>query len=311
MTKLIRALASLALIFGSAGSALAGVRDQGANLYTSTKLWSPLNYNNEWLLLIDPYSVFKVNQKDWDVNITFINIHNQYDPEKTFTYRIDCKNLKFQVQGWRINGVLKEYKGPLGIWVMNPTRTTLSPGSIMWTAKEYVCGVSNSGSTYYWTYSSFRNNQMRGLIDQMWLRDNVVTISINNSNLRHVNIMLSVLGGGQSNFSEFFVKCDKREWMEAANGVTTTDWSPVPSASGVEVFFEKMCSSRFSFITYQTSSVTMPAPKPAPAPVPASEASEQPQNGSSGMDEAKRKCVALGFRTGTPKFGQCVLKLTQ
>lgn len=311
MTKLIRALASLALMFGSAGSALAGVRDQGANLYTSTKLWSPLNYNNEWVALIDPYSVFKVNEKDWDVNIAFINSQNQYDPEQTFTYRIDCQNLKFQAQGWRINGVLKEYKGPLGMWVMNPTRTTLSPGSIMWTAKEYVCGTNSSGSTYYWAYSSFRNNQMRGAIDQMWFRDNVVTISQDDRNLRRVNMMVSVLGGAQPNFSEFFVKCDKREWMEAANGVTTTDWSPIPSASGVEVSFEKMCSNRFSFITYQTNSVTMPAPKPAPAPVPASDTSEQPQNGSSGMDEAKRKCVALGFRAGTPKFGQCVLKLTQ
>jgi hypothetical protein len=309
VTKLIRALASLALIFALAGSALAGVRDQGANLYNSTKIWSALNYNNEWIALIDPYSVFKVSDVEWDVNITFMNNQNQYDPNQTFTYRIDCSNIKFKTQGWRINGVIKNYTDPYGLG-LNFTKNSIPYGSIMWTAKEYVCGVSHSGSTYYWAYSSFRNSQMRGALDQWWFKDNIVTVSQDDRNLRRVNLMMSVLGGTQPNFSEFFAKCDKREWMEAANGVATTDWSPIPAASGIEVFFDKMCSNRYSFITYQTNSVTMPTPKLAPPPVPVSETSEQPKNGS-GMDEAKRKCGDLGFLAGTPKFGQCVLKLTQ
>ena len=29
------------------------------------------------------------------------------------------------------------------------------------------------------------------------------------------------------------------------------------------------------------------------------------------MDEAKKQCVDLGFKTGTESFGQCVLKLTK
>lgn len=309
MTKLIRAALSLALIFGSAGSALAGVRDQGENLYNSTKLWAPLSYNNEWLAAIDPYSVFKVNANEWDVNLTFFNNQNQYDPAQTFTYRIDCTNLKFRRQGWRINGVLKEWRG----W-LNPKlisfKEDITEGSMIWTAKEYVCGFNYSGSKYYWAHSSFRGGQVRGSIDQMWFRDNVVTISQDDTNLRRVNLMISVLGGAQGNFSEYFVKCDKRVSMEAVNGVTSTDWSPIPVGTGVEVFFEKMCSNRFNHITYQTSPITMPSPKPAPAPVPVSETSKQPQNGS-GMDEAKKKCAALGFTPKTPKFGQCVLKLTQ
>jgi hypothetical protein len=310
MTKLMGALAGLALLLCPTDAAYAGIREQGANLYTSTKLWSPLNFNNEWTAFIDPYSVFKVNEKDWDVNITFINSQNQYDPEQTFTYRIDCQNLKFQAQGWRVNGVLKEYKGPLGLWVMNPTRTSIPPGSIMWTAKEYVCGVNNSGSTYYWAYSSFRNGEMKGTIDQIWFKDHLVTISQDDVNLRRVNLMMSVLGGTQANFTELFVKCDKRETMEAANGITSTDWSPISAATGSEVLWEKMCSNRFSYLKYQTSSITMPAPKPAPVPMSVSETNERTRN-ETGMDEAKRKCGDLGFRAGTPKFGQCVLKLTQ
>lgn len=308
--KLMGGVAGIALLIGPIFPVSAGTYEEGVRLYAASTSWTPLNYNNEWMALIDPYSIYKVNEKDWDVNIAFINNQNQHVPEQTFTYRIDCQNLKFQAQGWRINGVLKPYKGPLGIWVMNPTRTTVTPGSIMWTAKEYVCGFYNDGSTYYWTYASFRNNQLRGTIDQIWIKGNIVTISQDNNNLRRVDLMSSVIGGTQSVFTEFFVKCDKREMMEALNGVISTDWSPIPVASGVEVILEKMCSNRFNYVTYQYSPIKMPAPKPATAPAPATEASEQSQNGQ-GMDEAKRKCRALGFQAGTPKFGQCVLKLTQ
>lgn len=310
VVKLIRALAGLALIFGSAEPALAGLRDQGENLYKSTKLWSPLNYNNEWVAAIDPYSVFKVNANEWDINLTFFNNQNEYDPGQTFTYRIDCTKLKFRRQGWRINGVLKEWRAGVAFLGLEDPQQRIEPNTIIWTAKEYVCGINSSGSTYFWAYSSFRNNQTRGAIDQMWFRDNMVTISQDDNNLRRVNMMVSVLGGSQPNFAEFFVKCDKREWMDAANGVTYNDWSPVPVGTGVEVFFEKMCSNRFNHITYQTSPITMPSPKPASAPVPVSETGRQPQNGSD-MDEAKKKCAALGFTPRTPKFGQCVLKLTQ
>ena len=50
------------------------------------------------------------------------------------------------------------------------------------------------------------------------------------------------------------------------------------------------------------------APKPAPEPSP--DANAQPL-ASSDIDEAKRKCADLGFVRGTPKFGQCVLKVSE
>lgn len=302
VAKLVTAILGCLVTFGVTGSATAGVREQGANLYTTTKVWSPLNYNNEWTAVIDPYSVFKVNEKDWDVNISFINNQNQYDPEQTFTYRIDCQNLKFQAQGWRINGVLKEYKGPLGTWLMNPTRTKIPPGSIMWTAKEYVCGVSHSISTYYWANSWFRDNQMKGTIDQIWFKDNVVSISPDDRSLRRANLMISVLGGTQPNFTEFFVKCDNREMMEATNGAITTDWTPIPAASGVEVLLEKMCSDSFNSIAYETAQITLPAPQPAPAKEDILEAgSNNELNTSTNQNKNRRP----SFRNSSKKSPGC------
>lgn len=50
-----------------------------------------------------------------------------------------------------------------------------------------------------------------------------------------------------------------------------------------------------------------------PAPPTPEMALDTPQITSSGdaINDAKRKCAALGFVRGTPKFGQCVLKVSQ
>ena len=309
VTKIAGSLAAVALFVGSTVSALAGEADQGVAMFNSSKMWAPFQYNNDLIFYADPQSVYKVSDYEWDVNLSAVNNSNQYVPLETKTYRINCQNLKILPNiGWRINGILTENKGPLGLRSTKDSRFEAKSGQVVWTAKEYVCGVSNSGSTYYWAYSYFRNNQIRGPIDQIWFKENVVEISQDDQNLRRTHLMLSVLGGDQPNFTDWFVKCDKREYMEAANGVTTTDWSPIPAASGIEVLFEKMCSNRFSYITYQTVPITLPAPKPAPEPSP--DANVQPP-ASSDIDDAKKKCADLGFVRGTPKFGQCVLKVSE
>ena len=48
----------------------------------------------------------------------------------------------------------------------------------------------------------------------------------------------------------------------------------------------------------------------SPAPVPIPYPTQLPQ-GDPSIDEAKRKCADLGFVRGTPKFGQCVLKVSE
>ncbi len=307
ITKLVSASLGCLVLFGVVGSANASVREKAANLYNTTKLWAPLNLSNDSVVYIDPYSIFKVEDRVWDINLTSINNNNEYDPNSTFTYRILCKGPYYSPAGWRVNGVFNLYHGPLGM-TLGPEYTKLVPNTIIFTAKDYVCGVSNSGSMYYYAYSYFRDNQIRGIIDQIWFKENVVEISQDDPNLRRTHLMLSVLGGTQANFSDWFVKCDKREFMEAVNSITTTDWSPVIPASGQEVIFEKMCSNRFNYITYQTVPITLPAPKPAPEPSP--DANVQPL-ASSDIDDAKKKCADLGFVRGTPKFGQCVLKVSE
>ncbi|WP_298198560.1 hypothetical protein [Novosphingobium sp.] len=311
VAKLVKALLGCLMLFGAAGSVNAGVRDQAENLLSSTKYWSPIDYSNNAISYADPYSTFRVSQNEWDINITFVNNQNQYLLSDTFTYRIDCLNSKFRKQGWRVNGILKEWTSPLGNFGgmgLEGPKEKIPAGSMIETAKKNLCGISISGKMYFWINSFFRNGEVRGAIDQIWLESNKVEIAEGNQNIRRAHIMLSVIGGNQPNFEELFAKCDRREFMEVANGVPTSDWSPAAVGSAMDVVIEKMCSNRFSYITYQTVPLTLPAPKPAPAPPPA--ANVQPQ-GRSSIDEAKRKCASLGFVRGTPKFGQCVLKVSE
>ena len=308
IAKIASTLLGCLVLFGLAGTANAGTYEDGAKLYASTSYWAPLNYNDTWLALVDPFGIYKVDNDNYDVNIAFINNQNLHVPEQTFTYRIDCKNTKFQIQGWRVNGILKNYKGPLGIWIRNPTRDLIPSQSIISTAKDHVCGKEFYGSTYYYNFSSFQNDQLRGVIDVHRIKNNTVTISQTDTNFRVLDVMLSPLDQSASNLSQLFVRCDRRELMQAANGIVTIDWWPINPASGEEVTFQKMCSNRFNYINFQTAPVTLPTPKPAVAP--STDVNLQLQ-GDSSIDEAKKKCADLGFKLGTEKFGNCVLKVSR
>ncbi|MBU3582021.1 hypothetical protein ICN19_08325 [Polynucleobacter sp. AP-Capit-er-40B-B4] len=48
-----------------------------------------------------------------------------------------------------------------------------------------------------------------------------------------------------------------------------------------------------------------------PAPIYQAPVSQQNQSKTVGMDEAKKKCIDLGFKSGTNEFGKCVLQLTK
>jgi len=305
--KIISTLAGFALLFGQSGSAQSGVQEQAGAVYNSARMWVPLNYNSDLIFFADPFSVYKVDNSEWDINIAALNNQNQYVTEETKTYRINCNTLEVSPNvGWRVNGIIKENRGPLGVRSIRDSRFRANPTQIIWSAKEYVCGVVNSGIGYGWIFSSFRNGQIRGIIDRFWIKENSVDISPEDQNLRRAVVMSDVAGGNVFDFSDVYVKCDKREWMNFSKEGTLNSWAPVVERSAVDVIYEKMCSNRFQNIAYRTAPFEIPAPKP----VPKNELVEKAESGSN-MDDAKSKCSALGFRAGTPKFGQCVLKLTQ
>ena len=300
-----RTLAAMTLLGSANVPAFASESEQAAALYNSAKMWVPLNFNDDAVWYVDPQSSYKVNENEWDVNITALNNSNQYFPNDTKTYRINCQNLDILPNiGWRINGVLKENRGPLGVRSTKDSRFKASPGQVIWTAKDYVCGISNSGSRYGWLNSGFRDGKIRGAIDQYWIKENIVYISEKNSNMRLIKILISFVGGSQYVFRDIYFNCDNRQFMEAENAVVKFDWKIAPSISFFDLLTEKMCSGQSKFISYQTTSFTMPAPMPKGI------TSEQPE-ALSDINGAKQTCADLGFKPGTEKFGNCVLKVSR
>lgn len=310
LMKLMVAFIGVTLLLSPADVS-AGAQEESIKLFDSAKSWSPLWYSNDFIMYIDPYSVFKIHDEQWDVNLTTMNNSNNYNLLDTFTYRIRCNDSTWQKVGWRVDGVFRSYRGPLGISLGSYEQpVNFIENTIISPLKEQVCGRFFSGSRYYWAYSSFRDSQIRGPIDQIWIKNNKVEVSQEDINLRHVYLMFSVLGGTQANFGEMFARCNSREIINVVDGVPMSDWTSVISNSAIDVLFEKMCSQRFSYITYQNDQITLPTLKISSQPVQAIETSETTRLETE-LDEAKQKCAGLGFRTGTPKYGQCVLKLSQ
>lgn len=300
-----RTLGALTLLCGTSVPVFAGESEQAAALFNSTKMWAPLNFNNDAIWYVDTQSPYQVSENEWDVNITALNNSNQYLISETKTVRINCQNYDvFPNIGWRINGLLKENRGPLGVRSTRDSRYKANPGIIIWTAKDYVCGISNAGSKYGWLNSEFRDGKLRGPIDQYWIKENKIHISKDDTNIRYINMLVSFVGGNQFAYRDLYFNCYKREVMEAENSVVKFDWRVSPNHIFYDIIVEKMCSGQSKFMSYQTTSFAMPAPMPKTA------APEQPDV-LSNINGAKQKCSALGFKAGTPKFGQCVLKLAQ
>lgn len=63
------------------------------------------------------------------------------------------------------------------------------------------------------------------------------------------------------------------------------------------------CSSEYDKYSFRCQA--------SPYSSPAAQQYQQSQPDNVGIDEAKQKCTALGFKQGSQSFGNCVLKLTK
>ena len=141
---LIHACAVLVLALW-AGASVAGDRERGIALYNSARVWSPASFNASELIVIDPFSVYRVNKDEWDFNVTSISNALQFEPEKTSTHRLNCRDSTIQIAGWRSSSGFTEYRGPDGAETPALTRTTIPPGSMISVARDYICGVMVRG----------------------------------------------------------------------------------------------------------------------------------------------------------------------
>ena len=109
-----------------------------------------------------------------------------------------------------------------------------------------------------------------------------------------------------------YVKCDKKQIMSYEEGSNPKEWSVVQVAAPANILMTKFCSDMPSVAQLRTLKIQAPAvdePQTMSAVQPDQRVSTAVSKAD--IEDAKRKCAELGFVAGTPKFGQCVLKLTQ
>lgn len=289
-----------------AAAAVAGDRERGVALYASARVWSPVSYNAAELIAIDPFSLYRVSDAEWDVNVTSINDAMQFDPLKTSTHRINCRDSTVQIAGWRTSAAFIEYRGPEGTGPAGGPRTPIPAGSMISVARDYACGVRAEGVSYGWLISWLREG-VRSPIDQMWLRENSVVVDRHDPGLRSARLMFNQQPVGGMEFRDVYLRCDKRQWMETANGTVTVDWRAPPMGSPREIAFEKICAATPGPIRQSRGAVRPPHSAAA--------ALEGPPDGAAGIERdlqaAKTKCADLGFRPSTTKFADCVLQLSR
>lgn len=307
ISRLIAVMLCNLIIFADPVSANA--QDNADALFRSTINWVPLGFSQDKSLYADPGSILKIDNNKVDINLLVINSNNQYIPEETFTYRFDCYNNKFKRVGWRIGGYLTKWK-PHWLWAAAEDKITV--GSVMAAARDVVCGVSSNGENLEFLTSYWEGDQRGGPLIQVWIRDGYINVAEDNPNLRHAKLAARYLNSNQFSYKDTFAKCDRREIMFVSEGESSGKWLTTAPDEVLGAALTYLCSD--TPLVGGLRKVALAAPTVEKHETTASTAPETQsvhEDLESAINEAKRKCAEIGFVAGTPKFGDCVLKISR
>ena len=88
-----------------------------------------------------PVQYKKIDNDNWELNTTFVNKNNEYDPINTVNYRINCSNLTTQQQGWRIGSTFIDYTNEFGMKAANGSTRKIKSGTVDKVIYDFVCGT--------------------------------------------------------------------------------------------------------------------------------------------------------------------------
>jgi hypothetical protein len=286
------------LSFAFSGPAIGGrIADHGTALFTSTKAWFPFSdgaSGNKWHL--DPFSIIKIDDNIWEVNVTSINKLNQYEPNNTVTQRLNCATLEIQTQGWRIGSSFIDNKTAIGLNAANSTRRSIKSGTVNWALKNFICGDIGIGEVFY-GLTPYRDTS--GQLQIAWIKDHKVYVNNKNQSLVKYGV-----GVG----NDVIIDCAKMQFMNLKVDGSPT-WS-APENTELSVagsVMAKICKQKPSYLIYETSEFSVPEYLSVDRK---NEVVVSNVNNQS-LDDAKQKCADIGFIRGTEKFGQCVLRISK
>ncbi len=285
-------------------SAKENIRTMGSKLFTSTKNWQVLSGNSTGIYYFDPDSLVR-NGFKWEISTTYVNNSNQYSPELTQTFEVDCLTHEIQSVGWRINTYLHTHREALGRWADIPKKSPVQKGTLGSVIDNWVCGFNFGGVTYYGATSYYPSESAKNNILTFWVAENRIFVSDKDANIKKLDILYYSSSSGKFAQYNLYLKCDSSSFLFGTDGRATSNWTVAEPRSPMMFFLDRGCRGRAVNYSSVIQSFDVPSL------VASSEEADGDKPLDYRIDEAKRKCIDLGYAAGTTKFGQCVLKLSK
>jgi len=268
--------------------------------------WFPVvkeDDNHTWYS--DPYSIVKVSDQLYQVNVARFDKNMRYDPpdimNNTFVYtaEIDCRKMKFRAVGWRYDGIFRPNKVLINSYIKYNNKT------IIYFISAQVCGVVSAEKDIILIANIDVNTGF-------YAENNLYYSNSSDDNIRYI---LNPISNDKT-----YIYCKER--IGIIKGSTDFQ-SEAVIGSPLGVVYDWVCQGlhpdtrrvTLPFTPPPIKSTTAATSTPATPPVDnkksTSEGEAKHEHSSNEISDAKRKCAALGFRFGTPKFGQCVLQITK
>lgn len=295
--KISKILCTLAfcIIFPPFSANAQSSQDQAREMMVRTGKWIPSSIGTDgssWN--VDPYSIFKLSDRRFHINVMVVNASNQYEPSQTFTYEVDCGRGRIRVAGFRTNGIFQEYKELFGLISRFPW-IDAEDGTHADSITGFVCPFASSSGTMILISSGISN----GHLVAFSAIENVVFQSSNNQNLRYVE--------NNARGDRFYGNCATRAVMEVdSQGSVLWEETVFTAPSPGRVIVDWMCDGLHPETRVVVRNFDWPTAQHPQA---------APQNGeirdATDLGPAMDRCEELGFVRGTEPFGECVLRVSE
>jgi hypothetical protein len=252
---------------------------------------------------VDPYSIMKIRENVFHINVAFpmfetvglyygrkINISRAIQ-----TFEFDCAARRYAHVGWRYPGGFR-------------AREII--GGTAWNKLDQNIGNSQSGPQF--TMPNFfarhvcstasaegAGIDLVGIVQGKSFAGKVIVLNNTIYKNSRKNIVFSYLiAGGRS---------DTKSYVDCATGMVTSQGAStsVVPYQGDPIYVDWMCKKLHPDTVVIEQDFDIPMQEPAPT-----DASNSP-DALRAIESAKRQCSELGFKPGTEKFGNCVLKVSR
>jgi hypothetical protein len=258
-------------------------------------------YGNPYF--VDPYSIVKIRDNVFHINVAFpmfetnsLNYGRKINITRAIqTFEFDCGARRYAHIGWRYPGGFRPRKIIGGTaWNQLDQNIGNSQSGPQFTMPNYfarhVCPTASAEGSGIDAVGVGQGKSFAGKV-----------IILNNTIYKssRKNIVFSYLiAGGRS---------DTKSYVDCATGMVTSQGTSTSAApyQGDPIYVDWMCKKLHPDTVVIEQDFNIPRQERPP------EGTGNSSDALRAIESAKRQCSELGFKLGTEKFGNCVLKVSR